>query len=55
MDKQEYGQLEKNADLLQKNAEIRCSQAIKRAQDYHEGYVQGIRDLMRCIGRNGEK
>ena len=41
MEKKEYEEIEKNADILQKNASNKCN-----------GYQQGIEDLLKCIRRN---
>lgn len=52
MDKKEYEELEKTADMLQHNASIKCNNEIQKAQNYHDGYIQGVEDLLKVIRRN---
>ena len=52
MDKKEYEEIEKNADILQRNASNKCNAEIQKAQNYYNGYQQGIEDLLKCIRRN---
>ncbi len=49
MNKEEYEQIEQAASSLQRNSSIMCSKEIEKAQKYHEGYEQGIEDLLKCI------
>lgn len=49
MDKKEYEEIEKNADILQHNASINCNAEIQKAQNYYNGYQQGVEDLLKCI------
>jgi len=49
MDKKEYDQIEERANKLQNEAERKCSQKIKEATEYKDGYVQGVEDLLRSI------
>ena len=41
MDKKEYEEIEKNANILQHNASINCNADIQKAQNYYNGYQQG--------------
>ena len=45
-------EIEKSADILQKNASNKCNAEIQKAQNYYNGYQQGIEDLLKCIRRN---
>lgn len=47
-----YEEIEKNADILQKNASNKCNTEIQKAQNFYNGYQQGIEDLLKCIRRN---
>lgn len=53
MDKKEYDQIEERANKLQNEAERKCSQKIKEATEYKDGYVQGVEDLLTTIRRGG--
>ena len=55
MDKKEYDQIEERANKLQNEAERKCSQKIKEATEYKDGYVQGVEDLLTAIRRGGVK
>lgn len=50
-DKKEYDQIEERANKLQNEAERKCSQKIKEATEYKDGYVQGVEDLLTTIRR----
>lgn len=52
MEKNEYEELKKTADALQRNAGIQCSAEIQKAQNYRDGYIQGVEDLLKCVRRN---
>ena len=52
MEKTEYEEIEKAADTLQKNASNKCNAEIQKAQNYCNGYQQGIEELLKCIRRN---
>nr|DAY95924.1 MAG TPA: hypothetical protein [Caudoviricetes sp.] len=54
MEKQEYEQIEDAANRLQKLADERQAKAIRDANQYRDGYVQGVEDLLRIIRRGGE-
>lgn len=54
MDKKEYDQIEERANKLQNEEERKCSQKIKEATEYQDGYVQGVEDLLTAI-RGGVK
>ncbi len=53
MDKQEYERIENTANRLQKLADERQAKAIRDANQYRNGYVQGVEELLKCI-RRGE-
>lgn len=53
MNKQEYEKVENAANRLQKLADERQAKAIRDANQYRDGYVQGVEDLLKCI-RRGE-
>ncbi len=55
MDKKEYDEIEEQANRLQSEAGRRCNQQIKEVNKYHEGYVQGVEDLLTTIRRGGVK
>ena len=55
MDKKEYDQIEERANKLQNEAERKCSQKIKEATEYKDGYVQGVEDLLTAIRGGGVK
>ena len=46
MENKEYEEIEKSADILQKNASNKCNAEIQKAQNYYNGYQQGIEDLL---------
>lgn len=52
MDKKEYEEIEKKANQLEHNASIKCNSEIQKAQNFLNGYQQGIEDLLKCIRRN---
>lgn len=49
MDKKEYEDIEKSANILEHGASTRCNTEIQKAQNLYNGYQQGIEDLLRCI------
>ena len=49
MDKKEYEEIENNANILQHNASITCNADIQKAQNYYNGYQQGVEDLLKYI------
>jgi hypothetical protein len=49
MDKKEYEEIENNANILQHNASINCNADIQKAQNYYNGYQQGVEDLLKYI------
>lgn len=51
MDKKEYEEIEKNADILQHNASINCNAEVQKAQNYYNGYRHGVEDLLKNIRR----
>ena len=51
MEKKDYEEIEKNADILQRNASIKCNAEIQKAQNFYNGYQQGIEDLLKSIRR----
>lgn len=51
MEKKDYEEIEKNADILQKNASDKCNHEIQKAQNFYNGYQQGIEDLLKSIRR----
>ena len=51
VNREEYEQIEQAASMLQRNNSIMCSKEIEKTQKYHEGYNQGIEDLLKCIRR----
>ena len=51
MDKKEYDEIEEQANRLQSEADRRCNQQIKELNKYNEGYVQGVKDLLKFIRR----
>ena len=53
MNREEYEQIEQAASMLQRNNSTKCNKEIEKTQKYHEGYDQGIEDLLKCI-RRGE-
>lgn len=48
MDKKEYEEIERKADELEHNASIKCNAEVQKAQDFYNGYQQGLEDLLRC-------
>lgn len=48
MSKEEYEKLEKSADTLEKNASRKCNADVQKAQNFYNGYQQGLEDLLRC-------
>ena len=53
MEMEEYEQIEETANRLQKMADERQAKAIRDANQYRDGYVQGVEDLLKSI-RRGE-
>ena len=49
--KKEYDEIEEQANRLQSEAGRRCNQQIKEVNKYHEGYIQGVEDLLKVIRR----
>lgn len=47
--------IEERANKLQNEVERKCSQKIKEATEYKDGYVQGVEDLLTAIRRGGVK
>ena len=52
MDKQEYERIENMANRLQRIADERQAKAISDANQYRDGYVQGVEDLLREMRRS---
>lgn len=52
-EKEPDDQMEETANRLQREASVKCSRELEKAQKYKEGYTQGVEDLLRCI-RRGE-
>lgn len=42
-------EIEKSANILEHDASTRCNTEIQKAQNFYNGYQQGIEDLLRCI------
>lgn len=53
MDKKEYEEIEQKANELEHNASIKCSVEVQKAQNFYNGYQQGIEDMLKIIRRNG--
>lgn len=51
MEKKEYEQIEAMANRLQKLADERQVKEIRDANQYRDGYVQGVEDLLKSIRR----
>lgn len=51
MEKKEYEEIERTADILQKNASNKCNAEIQKTQNYYNGYQQGIEELLKSIRR----
>ena len=51
MDKKEYEEIERKANELEHNASIKCNAEVQKAQNFYNGYQQGLRDLLRCVSR----
>ena len=49
MDKKEYEDIEKSANILEHIASTRCNTEIQKAQNFYNGYQQGIEDLLKYI------
>lgn len=57
MNKADYEKIEEMANTIQHNSMIEMGKKIKEAQDYHQGYNQGVEDLLKNARRslqNGE-
>lgn len=52
MNKTDYKGLEEAANTMQNKALIAMSQKVKEAQDYQQGYNQGIEDLLKYARRS---
>lgn len=52
MNKADYEKLEEMANTMQHNSLIEMSKKIKEAQDYHQGYNQGVEDLLKYARRS---
>lgn len=51
MDKKEYEEIERKANELEHNASLKCNSDVQKAQNFYNGYQQGLRDLLRCVSR----
>lgn len=57
MNKADYEKLEEMANTMQHNPLIEMGKKVKEAQDYQQGYNQGVEDLLKYARRslqNGE-
>ena len=52
MSKEEYEKLEKNADTLEENASRKYHADVLKAQNFYNGYQQGIEDMLKILRRN---
>lgn len=52
MDKKEYEEIERKADELEHNARIKCNAEVQKAQDFYNGYQQGLEDMLKLLRRN---
>lgn len=52
MDKKEYEEIERKANELEHNASIKCNVEIQKAQNFYNGYQQGIEDILKILRRN---
>lgn len=51
MSDEEFKKLEKSANILEQNASLKCNSDVQKAQNFYNGYQQGLRDLLRCVSR----
>lgn len=49
MTNDEYKKLVENMNVLERNASNKCNFEIHKAQDFYNGYQQGLFDLMKCV------
>ena len=52
MDKKEYEEIERKANELEHNASIKCNAEVQKAQNFYNGYQQGIEDMLKILRRN---
>ncbi len=52
MDKKEYEEIERKANELEHNASIKCNVEVQKAQNFYNGYQQGIEDMLKILRRN---
>ena len=53
MDKKEYEEIERKANELEHNASIKCNAEVQKAQNFYNGYQQGIEDILKILIING--
>lgn len=51
MSDEEFEKLEESANILEQNASLKCNLDVQKAQNFYNGYQQGLRDLLRCVSR----
>lgn len=52
MSNEEFEKLEKSANILEHNASIKCNAEVQKAQNFYNGYQQGIEDMLKILRRN---
>lgn len=52
MDKKEYEEIERKANELEYNASSKCNAEVQKAQNFYNGYQQGIEDMLKILRRN---
>ena len=52
MSDEEFEKLEKSANILEQNASLKCNQDVQKAQNFYNGYQQGIEDMLKILRRN---
>lgn len=52
MDKKEYEEIERKVNELKYNASIKCNAEVQKAQNFYNGYQQGIEDMLKILRRN---
>ena len=54
MSDEEFEKLEESANILERNASLKCNSDVQKAQNFYNGYQQGLRDLLRCVSRTDQ-
>lgn len=52
MSDEEFEKLEKSANILEQNASLKCNSDVQKAQNFYNGYHQGLEGMLKILRRN---